>query len=346
MMVSRALGASPPETRSNAWLLALLLAATACSDSGPSEPMTTPPSTSPAAPHASNPLAGASFYVDPSNSARQTAEAWRTTRPADAALLARIGSAAQAAWFGGWNADVRAAVATVANAAGAAGQLPVLVAYNIPQRDCGSYSAGGAGSADGYRAWIRDFAAGLTGRRAVVILEPDALAGMDCLNAADRNTRVSLLAEAIRVFKASPTTFVYLDGGHSRWHSAAVMAERLNAANVGAADGFSLNVSNFIGSDETSAYGSSVSALLSGKHFVIDTSRNGVGSNGEWCNPAGRGLGLLPTTATGHPLVDAVLWVKRPGESDGTCNGGPSAGSWWADYALGLAMRATTANTL
>jgi hypothetical protein len=32
--------------------------------------------------------------------------------------------------------------------------------------------------------------------------------------------------------------------------------------------------------------------------------------------------------------------ADAPGESDGTCNGGPAAGQWWADYALGLAKRA------
>ncbi|MFI2791482.1 glycoside hydrolase family 6 protein, partial [Kitasatospora sp. NPDC018614] len=44
-----------------------------------------------------------------------------------------------------------------------------------------------------------------------------------------------------------------------------------------------------------------------------------------------------PTTRTADPLVDAYLWIKRPGESDGTCKGGPKAGQWWETYALELA---------
>ena len=36
-----------------------------------------------------------------------------------------------------------------------------------------------------------------------------------------------------------------------------------------------------------------------------------------------------------YPLVDAFLWIKTPGESDGTCSGGPAAGKWWGEYALG-----------
>jgi endoglucanase len=75
---------------------------------------------------------------------------------------------------------------------------------------------------------------------------------------------------------------------------------------------------------------------------VIDTSRNGRGpaADGDWCNPLGRALGARPTAATGVWRQDASLWVKHPGESDGPCHGGPAAGQWWPDYALGLAQRA------
>jgi endoglucanase len=291
-----------------------------------------------------NPLAGHALYVQPKNRALTTAEKWALTRPADAALLEGIGQTAQAVWFGGWNVDVTYDARRYTKAAAGANALPVLVAYNIPQRDCGSYSAGGSASADAYRTWIRALAAGIGARRAVVILEPDALAGMGCLSTTDRERRVSLLAEAIAILKANAATVVYLDAGHARWISASEMARRLTSANIAQADGFSLNVSNFIWNSETVNYGSSLSALVGGKHFVIDTSRNGQGptATNEWCNPSGRGLGVSPTTTSGNQLVDALLWIKRPGESDGTCNGGPSAGAWWPAYALGLAQRATT----
>jgi hypothetical protein len=84
-----------------------------------------------------------------------------------------------------------------------------------------------------------------------------------------------------------------------------------------------------------------LSQRVGGKHFIIDVSRNGLGatSDGQWCNPPGRALGVNPTTVTDNALVDAYLWVKVPGESDGTCNGGPNAGGWWPEYALGLAQR-------
>jgi endoglucanase len=134
---------------------------------------------------------------------------------------------------------------------------------------------------------------------------------------------------------------VYIDAGNARWVGAADMAARLKSAGIGQADGFSLNVSNFITTAANVAYGEAVSARVSGKHFIIDTSRNGMGgtADGQWCNPSGQALGEMPTTRTGHRLVDAYLWIKYPGESDGPCNGGPSAGAWWPEYALGLARQ-------
>ena len=102
-----------------------------------------------------------------------------------------------------------------------------------------------------------------------------------------------------------------------------------------------LNVSNFYLTSENATYGAQVSALVGGKHFVIDTGRNGLGptTDGQWCNPAGRAIGARPTTATGNALIDAFLWIKTPGESDGSCNGAPGAGTWMPEFALGLAQR-------
>jgi len=69
---------------------------------------------------------------------------------------------------------------------------------------------------------------------------------------------------------------------------------------------------------------------------VIDTSRNGNGApaDGEWCDPAGRTLGRAPTLSTGEARIDAYLWVKLPGESDG-CKGAP--GTFSPSYAYDLA---------
>ena len=108
--------------------------------------------------------------------------------------------------------------------------------------------------------------------------------------------------------------------------------------------GCSQSVVKYFSTSDNVAFGNDLSRRLGGKHYIIDTSRNGLGgtSNGAWCNPSGQALGTPPTTRTGMPLVDALLWIKQPGESDGTCNGGPRAGQWWADNALALAQQAKT----
>lgn len=288
-----------------------------------------------------NPLAGRRLYVDPNSNAKRQAEALRRSRPQDAALVDQIARQPTAKWLGDWvrniGGEVNAAVSTITGA----GALPVFVAYNIPGRDCGSYSAGGARGSDAYRRWIRDFAGGIRGRGAVVVLEPDALPGMDCLNAQGQRDRLTLMREAVQALKAQ-RAYVYIDAGHARWHPPEVMADRLKQAGIGMADGFSLNVSNYIANSLNIAYGERLSRLVGGKHFLIDTSRNGIGSQTQWCNPRGQALGVVPTTRTGHPLIDAFLWVKQPGESDGTCNGGPRAGSWWNEIAVELSRAATT----
>ena len=58
------------------------------------------------------------------------------------------------------------------------------------------------------------------------------------------------------------------------------------------------------------------------------------------CNPPGRGLGPQPTTDTGVANVDAYLWTHIPGNSGGSCNGGPPPGTFFPAYAIGLASRA------
>lgn len=290
---------------------------------------------------AANPLAGKRLYVDPNSAAQRQAETMRRSRPQDAELIEQIARQPTAKWLGGWVGDVAREVDNAVSTITRSGAMPIFVAYNIPNRDCGSYSAGGANGGDAYRKWISSFADGIKNRSAIVILEPDALAGMDCLNAAGQAARLELLSYAVDVLKSRRAS-VYIDAGHAKWHPAERIAARLRQANIAKADGFSLNVSNYIDNPANIAFGERLSRQLGGKHFIIDTSRNGLGSTSDWCNPRGQALGVAPTTNTGHPLVDAFLWIKQPGESDGTCKGGPKAGSWWTEIALELSRAAST----
>jgi endoglucanase len=291
-----------------------------------------------------NPFVGANLFVGNQTEAALAVKRLRAHgRRKDARLLAKIARQSWASWFlesdlprqPYW--DVKARVDQVT----AAGGLPVLVAYDIPHRDCGSYSAGGAKSARAYERWVREFAQGIGNRKAVVILEPDALAELDCHTPRIRAETLRLMRFAVDTLTTSPNLAVYVDAGNESWASPAVLARRLTQVHIGRARGFALNVSNFYRVQSERLYGDRISALVGGKPFVVDTSRDGRGPapGAAWCNPPGRGLGPPFATNTGDPHIDALLWIKAPGESDGTCRGGPNAGEWWLPYALGLARR-------
>lgn len=286
----------------------------------------------------SAPAPAQQLYVSPNSDAAQTAQT--TTDPTMERIMTKIAAQPEATWFGGWNSNVQSDVSTLVDAAASDNRTPVLVTYNIPERDCGSYSSGGATSATAYQSWISSFAAGLGTHNAIVIVEPDALAQISCLSSSDQTQRYQLIAFAVGQLKQDPNAKVYIDAGNPSWISASDMASRLKLAGIANADGFSLNVSNFYSTSQNETYGAQLSALVGGKHFVIDTGRNGNGSNGQWCNPSGMALGNTPSASTGDSLVDYFLWIKPPGQSDGTCNGGPAAGTWWPTYAEQLGLNA------
>lgn len=214
-----------------------------------------------------------------------------------------------------------------------------LVIYGLPERDCGNHSAGGLSPQD-YPVWIAEIAAALntaTDVRTVIVLEPDSLSlAQECGNLDDR---VAQLRPAITALQRTDT-WIYLDGGHSNWHPAAEQADLLRAVGLDGVRGFALNVSNFNFAYDEFDYAHAVAAALGDDaHALIDTSRSGAGSNGEWCNPPDRLVGEASGTLGDH-VVDTNLWIKPPGESDGPCNGGPAAGSWWPAAAIELTREA------
>ncbi|MDQ3076441.1 MAG: glycoside hydrolase family 6 protein [bacterium] len=287
-----------------------------------------------------NPFSGAKLWLNPNTDAKKTADSWRSSRPQDAAQMDKIASSPDVIWLGGWNHDISGFVKEKVKEVGNQGALPVFIAYNIPGRDCGQYSAGGVGSADEYRGWIRKIADSIGSSKAVVIIEPDGTTLTDCLGSR-AGERYSLIKDAVSILKSKSNIAVYIDAGHPGWISADDMASRLNQSGIAQANGFALNISNFNTTQNNVEYGTKISQKTGGKHFVIDTGRNGLGptADNQWCNPSGRALGAKPTTNTGNSLVDAFLWVKGPGGSDGNCNGGPNAGVWWPEYALDMARR-------
>ncbi|QFU89145.1 glycoside hydrolase family 6 protein [Amycolatopsis sp. YIM 10] len=263
------------------------------------------------------------FYVDPGTSSAQ----WVAANPGDSrtpVIRDRIARVPQARWFTTTNTGtVRSQVDGFVGAAAAAGKIPILVVYNVPNRDCGGASGGGAPSHPAYRQWVDQVAAGLAGRPAAIVLEPDVLPLMtNCQTPAQQAETSASMAYAGKALKAgSGQAKVYFDIGHSAWLNPGEAAARLKAADIsGSADGISTNVSNYRNtSDEINFVKSVLGAVGDGRlRAVIDTSRNGKGPAGsEWCDPPGRAIGTPSTTETGDGQIAAFLWVKLPGEADG-----------------------------
>lgn len=285
------------------------------------------------------------LFVDPESQA----SAWRDAVAHDpgvaaqAALIAKIASQPQAMWVH----DEESLERLEQRAPGfSRDQLIVVVVYLIPHRDAPTRrSSGGAHSTAQYRTWVDAVADALSACSTLIVLEPDALASISNLRPSKQDERIALLRYAVTRLSALPAARVYVDAGHPRWLSAGEAAARLRSLSLSDRVGFALNVANFVSTPENIAYGQGVSRLLGGATFVIDTSRNGNGprmkldGSLDWCNPPGRALGEAPQLEP-HSSVDAFLWIKRPGESDGRCHGGPPAGEFWPKYAFGLVERA------
>jgi len=288
------------------------------------------------------------FWVNPDgNAAEQVATYVKDGKDEDAELIRAIAEQPTGEWLSPENAEQEARGFT--EAAAKADRDALLVVYNIPHRDCGQFSSGGAADGNAYRSYVDQVAKGIGDRATTVILEPDAVLHMvdGCTPEEFHEERYDLLRGAVEKFTSLKNTKVYLDAGNAGWGKSDDIAEPLKLAGVENADGFAVNTSNFYRTADSTKYGRELSSKVGNKPFVIDTSRNGNGPytggapEENWCNPPGRALGESPTTKTGDDLVDAYLWVKRPGESDGTCKGGPKAGQWWPEYALKLAKAST-----
>lgn len=253
------------------------------------------------------------LYVDPSSAVA----AYVRRHPEDTELASKIAGQASARWFGAWSGDVKAGVTAYTTAADRAGKLPVLVADNLPGGPCGV--GGGAADAAAYRAWIAALSDGIGTRPAVVVLEPDALARLDCFPPAQWDGRIAMLKYAVGLLAVkNPNTWAYLDAGNVTSGDAKEMARRLRLADIGKIRGFAMNTANYFTTAESTTRGTAIlQALGGGSHFVIDTARNGNGSDGNSCNPPARKLGTTPAVATSP--VDLHLWLRTPGESDGPC---------------------------
>ena len=286
------------------------------------------------------------LYTDPGNPLFAVAAGLEAHgQPSEATALEAIAETPSGIWATGRPGEMQA-IREVTRAAAQAQAIPVIVAYNLPERDaCGRLSSSEGPSAHGYERWITELAAAIGTGDVIVIVEPDGLPDilMGCLSPAQSAERYRLLRYAMRRLGALPHARVYLDAGNpGMFRDPSGLAGPLDRAGLRHGRGFSANVSNFQWTAVVVSWSQRLEHALGGQvGAVIDTSRNGRGpytgpEQPQWCNPPGRAVGPIPGLSPGPAGIDAYLWIKDPGASDGPCHGGPSAGQYWPEYALAL----------
>ncbi|KAH4353981.1 glucanase [Parastagonospora nodorum] len=216
-------------------------------------------------------------------------------------------------------------------------------------------------------------------------IEPDSLANMITNMGVAKCAKAAPYYESLTVYALKTLNLdnvdMYLDGGHGGWlgwdanigPAAKFYAKVYKAAgSPRAVRGIVTNVSNYNAyristcnsitqgnkNCDEERYINSFAPLLEAEgfpaHFLVDVGRNGKQPTeqqawGDWCNVRGAGFGARPTTETGNSLVDALVWVKPGGESDGTSDQSasrydgfcgkesafkpaPEAGTWFQAY--------------
>jgi endoglucanase len=317
-------------------LIAVLLAAATAASAQPSQ---------------ANPLAGVKLFADrDSPSWRQWQAYVRSGQTQKANLIWKIAREPRALWLGRFTRpNFHMKVRRMIDAAGRDGAVPVFTVLRAQSTGCGPhYDGGGPAEDTRTRAWYDNLAQAIGEDRVVIAFEPDSLGTIDCHAPSRRDDRIRLLRYGVDALADLPGATVYIEAGASDWEPAERTAKQLRALGIAKVRGFMLNATHYDWTRANIEHGLAISRLTGGKHFVINTAENGRGpihyklENGRmrnvWCNPPLRGLGIPPTTNTSNPLVDAYLWINRPGYAQ-SCQHRPIG--WYPPRALEYARRAT-----
>jgi endoglucanase len=299
-----------------------------------------------------NPLAGVRFFVDADSPAWEQWRAYqRSGQQGKADLVWKIAREPRALWLGRFTRpNFHVKVRRLIDAAAADGSVPIFTVLRAQSTGCSSrYDGGGSAEDARTRAWYDDLARAIGDDRVVIAFEPDSLGTIDCHAPSRRDDRIRLLRYGVNALSALPNATIYLEAGASDWEPARRTAKQLRAIGIAKVRGFMLNATHYDWTRNNIRHGLEISRRVGGKHFIINTAENGRGPihyylrNGRritvWCNPPLRGLGTPPTTNTSDPMVDAYLWINRPGYAQ-SCQHRPIA--WYPPRALSYARYATT----
>ncbi len=232
------------------------------------------------------------------------------------------------------------------------GSIPIINTYfaHPAVGSCASASQIAAATPT-FRRQIDEMAAGTGRRPAVYLLEIDGFGSSSCMaRMGTLGAYEGLLRYEVDRIGSLPHTVVYVEAGYSDANSASYTARALNAVGVSHICGFFTNDTHENWTISEVRWAEKVSRRTHGAHFIVNTAQNGNGpkrnphpvtqGNEDLCNPPGRGLGPRLSTVTGFPGADALMWTHVPGNSSGSCRGGPPSGTFWPARAMDLAARA------
>lgn len=290
-------------------------------------------------------------YVDPDPALLAEIARREKTDPAGAAKLKELAQQPVTHWLNGTPYDAQH-LNEYLNKAQAAGKEGSVMFYNIPGRDNGGYSGGGARSVGEYKAWAKQMSDVIGDRKTTVYLETDAIMHTKDMSPEKADERLKLIGDTVDMLKKNnPNATVVLNAGSAGWGTPAETAALLKRANVQNADGFFLNVAGFESTADSMRHGDAIVTELdklgiTDKRYIIDTSRNGAkimalpGTKEAWADPYGAASGVKPTTDQSimkNPNVMALSWVKTPWAGDGRLT---KPGAMNADYAIKLVENA------
>ena len=254
---------------------------------------------------------------------------------------------------GGGRGAIRAQVNKIfcGNLAADRGSIPIISTYFAHPGVHGCSRGDIATAMPTFRRRIDEMAAGTGNHPAVYLLELDALGSSSCYaRSGSLPAWEAMLRYEVDKMAALPHTVVYLEAGYSDSNRPGYTARALNAIGIGRIQGFFTNDTHLNWTINEVRWAEKISRMTHGAHYIVNTAQNGNGplinrnrvryGNEDLCNPPGRGLGPLPTTNTGFPHADAFLWAHVPGNSSGSCNGGPAAGKFWVGRAIDMASHA------
>ncbi|KAL2684491.1 hypothetical protein Neosp_005569 [[Neocosmospora] mangrovei] len=352
---------------------------TSTSTAGTSSTTKPPPAGSGTATYSGNPYSGVNLWANSYYRSEVTNLAIPKLSGAMATAAAKVADVPSYQWMDSFDhislmedtlVDIRKANLAGGNYAGQ------FVVYDLPDRDCAAAASNGEYSLDNdgankyknYIQTIKKIIQSYSDIRILLVIEPDSLANLvtnmdvaKCAKAHD--AYISLTNYAVTELNL-PNVAMYLDAGHAGWlgwpanqgPAAKLFASIYKDAGKPAAlRGLATNVANY------NAWSLS-SAPLTLKAPPYTTRRasftqwgrsgkqpTGQIQWGDWCNSKGTGFGIRPSANTGDSLLDAFVWVKPGGESDGTsdtsatrydyhCGASaalqpaPEAGTWFQAY--------------